>query len=88
LKQRLKSHQSPLTNDINILYYFETDDMHRVEQCLKTFIKVYQYRKYKEVYQVNIDIIKDVISRCANISENIKLKEHANKNYFIHISNK
>jgi len=88
LKQRLKSHQSPLSNDINILYYFETDDINRIEKCLKTFIKPYQYRKYKEVYQVNIDIIKDVISSCANISENIKLREDADKKYFIHISNK
>ncbi len=30
-------------------------------------MKKYQYRKYKEVYQVNIDIIKEVISSCGKI---------------------
>jgi len=88
LKQRLKSHQSPLSDDINILYYFETDDINSVEKCAKMFMKKFQYRKYKEVYQVNIDIIKDVISNCGKISENIKIKESSKNDnkYFLHIS--
>ena len=86
LKQRLKSHQSPLSHDINILYYFETEDIDSIEKCAKTFMKKYQYRKYKEVYQVNIDIIKDVISSCGKIPENIKLKENKDNKYFMHIS--
>jgi phage anti-repressor protein len=87
LKQRLKSHQSPLSHDINILYYFETEDIDSIEKCAKTFMKKYQYRKYKEVYQVNIDIIKEVISSCGKIPENIKLKENKDNKYFMHISN-
>ena len=86
LKQRLKSHQSPLSHDINVLYYFETEDIDSIEKCAKTFMKKYQYRKYKEVYQVNIDIIKEVISSCGKISENIKLKENQNNKYYLHIS--
>ena len=86
LKQRLKSHQSPLSHDINILYYFETDDIDSVEKCTKAFMKKYQYRKYKEVYQVNIDIIKEVITSCGKIPENIRLKETQDNKYFLHIS--
>ena len=90
LKQRLKSHQSPLSDDINILYYFETDDIDSVEKCAKMFMKKFQYRKYKEVYQVNIDIIKDVVSNCGKISENIKIKESSKEDnkYYLHISTK
>ena len=76
-----------LSHDINILYYFETEDIDSVEKCAKTFMKKYQYRKYKEVYQVNIDIIKEVISSCGKIPENIKLKENKDNKYFMHISN-
>lgn len=88
LKQRLKSHQSPLSDDINILYYFETDDIDSVEKCAKMFMKKFQYRKYKEVYQVNIDIIKDVVSNCGKISENINIKESSKEDnkYYLHIS--
>ena len=44
-------------------------------------MKKFQFRKYKEVYQVNIDIIKEVISRCGEISENIIFKENQNNKY-------
>jgi hypothetical protein len=27
-------------------------------------MKKYQYRKYKEIYKVNIDIIKNFINKC------------------------
>ena len=85
LKQRLKSHQYPLSHDINILYYFETNDIDSVEKCTKVFMKKYQYRKYKEVYQVNINIIKEVISSYGKIPENIRLKETQDNKYFLHI---
>jgi len=88
LKQRLKSHQSPLSHDINVLYYFETDDIDSVEKCAKTFMKKFQFRKYKEVYQVNIDILKEVISSCGKIAENIIFKENQDNKYFMYISQK
>ena len=71
---------------INILYFFETEDIDSVEKCAKTLMKKYQYRKYKEVYQVNIDIIKEVISSCGKIPENIKFKENQDNKYLMHIS--
>ena len=42
-------------------------------------MKKYQYRKYKEVYQTNIDIIKKFINKCDNIVES---------DYNIHLINK
>jgi hypothetical protein len=57
-------------------------------------MKKYQYRKYKEVYQINIDIIKNFINKCgdmSNISINLKEKNkyqnggNLNNNYFIAI---
>ena len=56
-------------------------------------MKPYQYRKFKEVYQVNLDIIKSLIKNCAftgaNFEDRIKLsklKNDKHKNYFINIS--
>ena len=56
-------------------------------------MKRYQYRKYKEVYQVNVDIIKQFINKCgdiANMNLDIHLKEKNksqkggdNSNYYI-----
>ena len=93
LKKRLDSHQSPLSHDINVLFYYESDDIVEIEKCIKLFMKKYQYRKYKEVYKINIDIIKSLIENCANIKISLdqkvkllELKSDKNKNYYINIS--
>jgi hypothetical protein len=44
-----------------------------VENCVKGLIKDHQYKPNKEVYKVNIDIIKSAIFDCASL--NIKYDE-------------
>lgn len=73
----------------------ETDDAKNVESCIKIFAKKYQYRKYKEVYEVNIDILKLLATKCEkfklSVDEEIKLidmKEDNSKKYYINISKK
>lgn len=74
-KTRFNSHNSPLANDIKILYQYETDNIDQVESCVKAHLKTAKYRKYKEVYQVNLNIIKNVIQTCglSIISANKKI---------------
>jgi phage anti-repressor protein len=67
LKTRLGNYNANKKDDIIPLYIYETDDIDAVEKCIKAFMKIYQYRKYKEVYQVNIDIIKHFINKCGDI---------------------
>jgi len=67
LKKRLQSHQSPLSHDLDVLFYYESDNIVQIENCIKVLMKPYQYRKYKEVYKINIDIIKLLIQQCDNI---------------------
>ena len=56
-------------------------------------MKKYQYRKYKEVYKINIDIIKSLIEKCDDIiidtEQKVKLsqlKDNNDKLYYINIS--
>lgn len=56
-------------------------------------MKPYQYRKYKEVYQINISIIKSLIQDSNKLiiktHQKIKLtkiKDDNTKNYYINIS--
>jgi phage anti-repressor protein len=69
-KQRFNSHNSPLANDLEIIMTYEADNVIQLEQCVKTMMKKAQYRKYKEIYEVNLDIIRNVIKDC-----DVKLKE-------------
>jgi phage anti-repressor protein/predicted GIY-YIG superfamily endonuclease len=93
LKKRLQSHQSPLSHNINVLFYYESDNIVEIERCIKALMKKYQYRKYKEVYKINIDIIKSLVENCDNIIINTEqkikisgLKEDSDKLYYINIS--
>ena len=63
-KKRFSSHNSPLANDIEIIMTYEADNIEQLESCIKVMMKNAQYRKYKEIYQVDIDIIKNVIKDC------------------------
>jgi len=63
-KSRFKPHNSPMANDIEVLFQYETDNIDQVESCVKALMKKSQYRKYKEVYQVDLDILKKTIKDC------------------------
>lgn len=93
LSKRLQSHQSPLSENIEILFYLETDDAKTVESCIKNFAKEFQYRKYKEVYEININILKLLATKCHKIKLDmedeqklIKMEEDKSKKYYINIS--
>ena len=53
-----------MANDIDILFQYETDNIDQVESCVKALMKKSQYRKYKEVYQVDLDILRKTIVDC------------------------
>jgi phage anti-repressor protein len=63
-KTRFVKHNSPLANDLEILFEYETENIDQVESCIKALLKQGQYRKYKEIYQVDLDIIKKSIKKC------------------------
>jgi phage anti-repressor protein/predicted GIY-YIG superfamily endonuclease len=93
LKKRLQSHQSGLSHDIEVLFYYESENIVKIEKCIKLLMKDYQYRKYKEVYKINIDIIKSLIHQCDSIiidtEQKVKLselKDDSDKLYYINIS--
>jgi len=83
LHARLRSHQSALADDLSVVYIYKTDNIEAVEKCTHIWLKEYKYRKYKEVFQVNMDIIKKVITECGAIGNSIKLetKEKTNKDH-------
>ena len=63
-KKRFSSHNSPLANDIEIIMTYEADNIEQLEQCVKIMMKKAQYRKYKEIYQIDLNIIKKIIKNC------------------------
>ncbi len=64
LRRRLSQHQSSLADDIDVLFVFECENMDRVEMCIKAAAKGHQYRKRKEVYEININLLKSIVADC------------------------
>ena len=79
-KTRFSKHNSPMANDLEVLFQYETDNIDKVELCVKAYMKKAQYRKYKEIYRVDLDIIKKTIKNCdVEINEINKEIESKNK---------
>jgi hypothetical protein len=79
-KTRFSKHNSPLANDLQVLFNYETENIDQVELCIKAHMKKAHYRKYKEIYQVDLDIIKKTIKNCdTEITETNKDIEKHNK---------
>lgn len=71
LRQRLASYQTGKLEDIEVVYKYRTDDLQKVESCVKEALKDMRPRKYKEIYKADISLIKAIISKCQSI-QNIK----------------
>ena len=74
LRARLRAYNSGRMDDVDVVYIFETDMMETVETCTKTMLSEKQYRNVKEVYEVNIDVIKSVIKDCARLALKTRYK--------------
>jgi len=77
-KTRFSKHNSPMANDLEVLFQYETENIDQVEKCVKVFMKKAQYRKYKEIYRIDLDILKSIIKDCdTNINKmNINIDKH------------
>jgi phage anti-repressor protein len=64
LKNRLNTYNSGNANDIEPLFIIPVKDIDSVESCVKKASKRFQYRKRKEVYEMDIELLKIIMSDC------------------------
>jgi phage anti-repressor protein len=74
-KKRLISHNSSHSDDVEVALIFETDNIDEVEGCMKAILKKKQYRKRKEIYQVDLDVLKNIMESCSEIMERLDVKQ-------------
>lgn len=72
LAERLRSHGSARADALELMFVYKTDNMAAVEACAKGALKGKQYRKYKEVYEAALDVIKDAIEGCGSLVTKIQ----------------
>jgi predicted GIY-YIG superfamily endonuclease len=72
LAARLRSHSSARADRLEVLFVYKTDAPDRVEACVKGILKGHQYRKYKEVYEADLDTIKKAIDGCGELCTKVQ----------------
>jgi hypothetical protein len=68
LLRRIREHSAALADDPEVLYIFKTTDVSAVETCVKAWLKDKRWKgtlsRYREVYQADVDMIKQLIHGC------------------------
>ena len=57
---------------MEIIFVYETKNIDEVENCLKAVLKSTQYRKRKEFYQIDENVLKELINTCNNMTLKVK----------------
>ena len=70
--RRLQSHGSARADALEVLYVYKTDNMVAVEACAKGALKGKIYRKHKEVYEADLNVIKHVIESCGSLVSKVQ----------------
>uniref|UniRef100_A0A6C0C9G2 Bacteriophage T5 Orf172 DNA-binding domain-containing protein n=1 Tax=viral metagenome TaxID=1070528 RepID=A0A6C0C9G2_9ZZZZ len=61
---RFNTYNSGNANDIEPLFILEVNDIDGVEKCIKNLLSKHQYRKNKEIYKINLDLMKKATDMC------------------------
>ena len=69
MKKRLRTYNTGNANDIKPLFIMKVKDIKGVESCIKNVAKQYQYRKNKEVYNIDLDMLKSMYTKCKDFME-------------------
>ena len=95
-KKRLQNYNSANSDKMEVVMVYETKCASEVENCVISQIKKYRYKKRKDFYEVNVDIIKEIINSCDKMTLKYKKRIEKSKqqnggsinNLYLYISNK
>lgn len=77
MKKRLRVYNTGNANNIEPLFVMKVDDINKVEGCIKNLAKEYQYKKNKEVYNIDFIFLKKLCIKCKNFINQLE-KEFVN----------
>ena len=68
LLKRLAVYNTGRKDDVTVVAVYETEYRKEVERCVKELVKEKQYKKRREIYEVDHEIIQKVITGCMKLS--------------------
>ena len=62
--------------DIEVVFKYRAENLKTVEKCVQVLVKKHQLRKYKELYHINLDVLKQIIDGCDQLSGVVMKEEY------------
>lgn len=69
LTKRIRTLNTSVPDDVDVLFELKARDPLAVEQCTKSIMKPYIYRKNKEYYKCSINKLREIMKTCASLIE-------------------
>lgn len=82
LDDRLSSYNTGMANDVKPLFILKVDNIKKVENCIKNLVSEYRYRRNREIFEIDLDLLKDACHRCDELVAGLDLDYHKSKTEF------
>jgi hypothetical protein len=84
VKDRITNYNTGNANNVDPVFILKVkDNLDAVENCVKSVCSITQYRKRKEIYEIDLDKLKEVIVNCDKMIESVKNNMNQKKGLFI-----
>jgi len=78
-KKRLANYNSANSDKMKVVYIYETKNIKAIEDCVLAQIKTHRYKKRKDFYQIDKNILKSLIKDCTELTLKYKKKINTKK---------
>jgi phage anti-repressor protein len=68
IRNRLKTYATGKDTHPDIKFIMLVEDPKQVEKCAKIFLEKFSFKKGKEIYKIDIDLMKQITINCAELS--------------------
>ena len=73
-KKRLANYNSANSDKMKVVYIYETKNLKAIEDCVLAQIKTHRYKKRKDFYEIDKNILKSLIKDCVGFTLKYKKK--------------
>jgi phage anti-repressor protein len=87
-RKRLANYNSANSDKMKVVYIYETKNIKEVEDCVLAQIKMHRYKKRKDFYEIDKNLLKSLINDCIGFTLKYKKKLSKNKSKKSKKSNK
>jgi len=74
LVKRLGAYQTGKSEDVEVLFVYKTSDHEAVENCVKALVGKHRLYARKEIYHLNLDMLKSIMAGCGKLSAKLEYR--------------